>query len=103
MRCNTSNVFFLFFNIFSRSSPHYLSQMDMTAEGRTYSERYQVQDYPHLAIIDVSVLGAFCVIVLSSFICDIQRANYSFSTIRINSPALVDCCGVRKVGRKRNH
>jgi UBX domain-containing protein 7 len=26
--------------------------MDVSSEGRTYSERYQVHDYPHLAIID---------------------------------------------------
>lgn len=26
--------------------------MDVTPEGRTYCERYQVHDYPHLAIID---------------------------------------------------
>lgn len=26
--------------------------MDVSNEGRTYSERYQVHDYPHLAIID---------------------------------------------------
>ena len=27
-------------------------QMDTTAEGRTYVERYQVADFPHVAILD---------------------------------------------------
>ena len=29
-----------------------LAQMDTTTEGRTYTERYQVNAYPHLAILD---------------------------------------------------
>jgi UBX domain-containing protein 7 len=38
--------------LFALSLANFLIQMDISTEGRTYSERYGVHDYPHLAILD---------------------------------------------------